>query len=137
MTYQFDPREFYAALIENISVDDIKQVAKIMLSYVGEENAVTLKALTIRIFGEFTTNTERKTRLILEELVTKYHFPIGAYSGKSGRWLCKNKDEIELVVADLESRRNATANRIRALNMAVVPAPIPTFDHSRQNTLFQ
>jgi hypothetical protein len=137
MTYQFNPREFYAALIENISVDDVKQVAKIMLSYVGEENAVTLKALAIRIFGEFTTNTERKTRLILEELVTKYRFPIGAYSGKSGRWLCKNKEEIDLVVADLESRRNATANRIRALNMAVVPAPIPTFDHPRQNNLWQ
>jgi hypothetical protein len=136
--HEFDPSEFYKSLISSIKEDDVKKVAEIMTEFVGEKNNITLRDLAIRVFGEFNTNTERKTRLILEELVTNYRFPIGAYSGKSGRWLCRDAEERDRVISDLESRRDATNKRIRSLRSAVIPARTPQIEkRHRQNNLWQ
>ncbi|PKN83357.1 MAG: hypothetical protein CVU46_17205 [Chloroflexi bacterium HGW-Chloroflexi-8] len=136
--YDFDPSEFYKALLEKITEADTKKVAAIMTEFIGEDHHISLKDLTARVFGEFNTNTERKVRLILEDLVTNYRFPIGAYSGKSGRWLCKNKEERDRVISDLESRRDATSERIKSLQKAVIPASIPQIEKNhRQNSLWQ
>lgn len=132
----FDPRNFYTSLLATIQESDIRAVAAVMLSHIGEENSVTLKALAMRVYGEFTASSERKTRSVLEELVTRYRFPIGAYSGKAGRWLCKDRNEIEQVVADLESRRDATNNRIACLRSAVIPVRVPEVEKPRQNSLW-
>lgn len=136
-TSSFNPHDFYKNLLSTIQERDIKNVAFVMLSHIGEDNSITLKALAMRVYGEFTDSTERKTRAVLEDLVTRYRFPVGASSGKSGRWLCKDRQEIEKVVSDLESRRDATNNRIACLRSAVVPVKVPEFEKPRQNSLWQ
>ncbi|HAD07704.1 MAG TPA: hypothetical protein DCE76_11165 [Anaerolineaceae bacterium] len=114
------PEEYFAELAGSIGEQDEQKILKILSAHVGEENAIDLKSLTIQAFGEYTTSTERKTRLVLESLVTKYHVPVGAYSGKAGRFICKDDEEIERVTADLEARKQALEERIRALRGAEV-----------------
>lgn len=117
-----NPVEFYVTLLASIQEEDIQRVARIMLDHIGEERAINLPDLVRQSFGEYNTSTERKTRLVLEDLVTKYRLPIGAISGKAGRWLCANAEEVSRVVSDLESRRDATNNRIHSLRTAHIPA---------------
>ncbi len=112
------PEEYFAELAASINEHDERKILDILLAHVGEDNAIDLKSLTIQAFGEYTTSTERKTRLVLEELVTKYHIPIGGYSGKAGRFICKDDDEIERVCGDLEARQRAIQERILALRKA-------------------
>jgi DnaD/phage-associated family protein len=86
------PEEWYRELISTITEPDVKRMASIMLSHVGEENAIELRQIALEAFGEYTTATERKTRIILERLVTEHGFAIGAYSGKSG--LCTENGDV-------------------------------------------
>jgi hypothetical protein len=113
------PEEWYRELISTITEPDVKRVASIMLSHVGEENAIELRQIALEAFWEYTTATERKTRIILERLVTEHGFAIGAYSGKSGRWLCKDDEEIQRVILDLQARKKSLDERISALRTAM------------------
>ena len=131
-----DPRAFYEQLVKQIVDADVRKVAQVMLSHVGEKNRIALGELADQAFGEFTESTERKVRLILAKLVTDYHMPIGAYSAKPGRWLCADEEERRRVVMDLTARYNELQNRIHALRLAAVPAKEPKFEKPVQNNLW-
>jgi hypothetical protein len=132
-----NPSEFYRSIVASIDEQDLKKVAEFMLAHIGEEHTVDLSIITKEIFAEFNASTERKVRVILETLVIKYHLPIGAYSGKPGRWICKNREEVQRVEADLERRVSSTNDRIRALRSAHLPAQMPQFDQPRQQSLWR
>lgn len=132
-----NPSDYYRSIVASIEERDLKKVAEFMLTHVGETHAVDLSTITVAVFEEFNPSTERKVRNILEDLTTKYHMPIGAYSGKAGRWLCQDQDEIQRVVADLERRVSSTNDRIRALRMANLPAQMPQVDRPRQHSLWR
>lgn len=132
-----DPSDYYRTIVASIEERDLKKVAEFMLAHVGEKHAVDLSSIAVAVFEEFNPSTERKVRLILEDLTTKYHMPIGAYSGKAGRWLCQDQEEIQRVVADLERRVSSTNDRIRALRMANLPAQMPRVDRPHQHSLWR
>lgn len=132
-----NPSDFYRSIVSTIEERDIKKVAEFMLSHIGENQAVDLSTIAEEVFGEFNPSVERKLRLILEDLTTHYNMPIGAYSGKAGRWLCQDHEEIQRVVADLERRVSSTNDRIRALRMANLPAQMPHIDAPRQQSLWR
>lgn len=117
-----NPSEFYHDLITSIKEDDVYTIANILADHVGQENAITLKDLAVKAFGEFTVSTERKTRELLEQLTKDHHLPVCSFSGKSGRWLAANDEEKENAAAELEARGRNTLERARALRLSVVPA---------------
>lgn len=130
------PRAFYEQLVKDIADADMRKVAQVMLAHVGEKNLITLDDLARKAFGRYTQSTERKTRLILAQLVNEYHMPIGAYSGKAGRWLCADDEELSRVIMDLTARHNETGNRIHSLRLAKVPPKEPKFEKAVQNSLW-
>ncbi len=111
-----NPSEYYKRLIASITEDDVRRVAEVMAEHIGEENRITLQNLVA-----LTKLNERTVRVILNTLVIEYGIPIGAQSGRAGRWICANKRELDTVIADLESRANETRNRVNALRVATIP----------------
>lgn len=118
-----DPRAWYENLLRSITDQDVQRVGKILLDHIGEENAISLASLARGAFGKFDGATERKTRVILERLATQHRLPVGAHSGKPGRWLCASEAETQKVIADLEARKRALDERVRALRSAAAPLP--------------
>jgi hypothetical protein len=132
-----EPFEVYTAIVASIKEQDVKSVANLMLQHIGEDHPITLSDICTAVFGAYNPNTDRKTRLILDDLIEVYRIPIGAYSGKSGRWICKDDAEVIRVTDDLESRVKSTNARIRALRMANIPVREPQFDRPRQQSLWK
>jgi hypothetical protein len=131
-----NPREFYEQLVSEIEEADIKRVAQIMLKHIGESNLISLEDLALQAFGKLGKDGDRKTRLILAKLVNEHHMPIGAYSGKAGRWLCADDEELNRVIMDLTARHNETGNRIHSLRLSKVPPKEPKFEKAIQNSLW-
>ena len=111
------PNEYYTRMVSSITRADVRLVAACMTEHVGQENAVKLSLLAARV----STDT-RKVREILAQLTVRYGWPIGAISGKTGRWIIANEAERELVIADLGSRIKETQARVKALqNIKLAP----------------
>lgn len=135
-SYHTDPYIYYQNLLAAIRESDIRRVAEIMLKHVGEGNSINISQIAVQTFGHYNTTTERQTRSALETLVRQYRMPIGAYSGKNGRWLCASEDERQRAIADLEKRVSSTNERIRSLRHAVIPANEPQFEKPAQQSLW-
>ena len=111
-----NPSEYYKRLIASITEDDVRRVAEVMAEHIGEENRITLQNLVA-----LTKLNERTVRVILNTLVVEFGIPIGAHSGKDGRWIIDNKAEMDAVIAELTSRANKMNKRANALRRAVLP----------------
>jgi hypothetical protein len=107
------PREIYRRMVSKIKPADVRLVAACFEDHIGAENAVLMPQLCAR-----TGLHERVVRNILNTLVTEYGIPIGAQSGKAGRWIIADEVERQSVIADLASRVSETNARIRALRGA-------------------
>lgn len=127
-----EPTEFYRSLIASIDDAAVKRVASILADHVGEKNSITLEQICLKCYGSHNSTTERQVREILETLVTAYHLPVGAHSGKSGRWLCETEEEREQVAAELDHRAGEIQKRARNLRTAKVPPKMPTFERAKQ-----
>lgn len=131
-----NPFETYQKIVNSITTYDERKCSRIMLEHIGYENRITLEELTRSLFGAMTANNERKTRLILETLVSHYRLPVCATSGIAGRWLAANREEIESTARDLESRIPDIQERARALRSCVLPAVVREHDPAQQPNLF-
>lgn len=112
-----NPQDYYKRLIASITEDDVRRVAEVMAEHIGEENRITLQNLVA-----LTKLNERTVRVILNTLVIEYGIPIGAQSGRAGRWICANKRELDTVIAELISRATALHERANALRRAQLPS---------------
>lgn len=56
-----------------------------LANHIGQQNAITLAELCAR-----TNMGERQARRAIELLVNDYSIPVGAHSGKDGRWIIDN-----------------------------------------------
>ena len=120
-----NPRDIYEQIISEITDIETRRLAREMSRHVGKANRITKKQLTIFMFSKVTDATERKTRLIIHNLVTNHHYPICAHSGISGYWLAANRDEVIESAQDSESRAQESINRALALRMCELPAVLP------------
>lgn len=119
------PSDYYQDLISSITEDDVKRVAYQMTLHVGSDNMVDINQLAYRVYGKVNTSTVRKTREIIERLVKEHGMPIGAYSGKAGRFLIRDESERSLVTAELGSRIRELSDRMRAIQTAALPGAEP------------
>ena len=126
-----NPREYYHRLSYSIKDAELRLVADVMSDYIGEENAVKLPALCKRV-----SMSERKVRLILERLTKEFGIPIGAQSGRAGRFIIATEDERQAVIADLASRVSETQARIRSLRNAKLVKVAPVEPQHETPSLF-
>lgn len=110
------PWEYYHDLAESITDENIRLVASYICAHVGEENAVDMKQMS-----EEVGMGERQIRKILETLTDFYGIPVGAYSGRSGRWVIATEAERDRVLSDLRARMTALQLRITAISNAKLP----------------
>jgi MarR-like DNA-binding transcriptional regulator SgrR of sgrS sRNA len=126
-----NPREYYRMKTATITDKEIALVAACLSEHVGEENAVRIERLAARVgMGE------RQVRDMLETLVKQYGLPVGAKSGKAGRFLIANERERKEVLADLASRRAEIDERIKALQNAKL-APVSEPVKATQPQMFE
>jgi hypothetical protein len=106
--------------------------------HIGEENKITLEALTIKVLGKFSSTTERQIREAIEILRTKHRVPVLSESGKAGRWLAATRSELDSCVAEMQERHNHLGDVIRSLRQARIPAIAPQEAvHAVQNRLWR
>jgi hypothetical protein len=110
------PRDYYRKLSHDITDAEIRLVAFTMADYVGEDNAIRLEDLC-----KITSMDERKVRMILERLVTEYHLPVCAHSGKAGRWLARTYGDAKVTQAEHYARAAAEKRRGDAYNSCRYP----------------
>lgn len=126
-----NPADFYRMKSFEIQEADIRLVAACMSEHVGEESAVRLDSLVSRCgLGE------RQVRDILEVLVKKYHWPIGAHAGKAGRWIIETEQERWHVANELLSRENELRARRKVIEQAHLPARLELENKVPQLGLF-
>ena len=99
-----------------------RRIMQIMIDHIGQENRIKREDLVRRAiygdgsFARITDSDDRKLRAAIADLQGQ-GYPILSDSGEGGRWLAK-PEEIVGYVAELESRREALAEKIRALRRA-------------------
>jgi len=126
-----NPRDYYYKLAYGIKDAEIRLVAAVMSDYIGEENSVKLSSLCKRV-----SMSERKVRMILERLTKEFGIPVGAQSGKAGRFIISTENERQAVIADLASRVSETQARIRSLREAKLVKQAPVEPQYETPSLF-
>lgn len=112
----------YERLLPQVTDETERRIMEILVEHVGQENRIACDDLVrqaIYGYGSFArpkATDDRKVRLAIASL-QEQGYPILSDSGEGGRWLAK-PEEIETYVAELESRREALAQKIRALRQA-------------------
>lgn len=103
-----------------------RKVYQALCNHVGERNAISLRDLTKLAFGgAYTTTTERQCREAIRILRVEHHIPVMSHSGKPGRWLAADADEIAVSATELENRAYADLEAAKALRQAHIPAADP------------
>lgn len=122
--------DFYQHLLQTMPPDHQleRNIFGILQNHIGKENRITLEDLSIRALGVYNTSTERQVREAIETLRAKFRVPVLSVSGVSGRWLARDKKEIEETLREMESRRTNLDQVIRSLRQAQVPTPTPDFN---------
>lgn len=127
-----NPSKFYGAMVDEIEDVDMRKAARCLSYHVGEENAVSIEALSFAVFGAATEKDVRKTRLVLERLIEQHGFPVCSHSGKSGRWLPGTKDEILKAAQEREDRAVKLMASAKRLRSAELPAKLPRIGEEAQ-----
>ena len=136
------PNETYQHIVASIKDPEIRLVAAIMSDHIGQDNAATIQQISLRAGlstidedGNYIS-ADRKIRKILEILVKDYGIPIGAQSGKAGRFIIATEEERQAVIADLRSRNAETEKRTKALQRATLIQTPPVEPELEQGLLF-
>lgn len=112
-----NPSDYYKhEVVNKVREPELRKVASVLADHIGQQNAITLAELCAR-----TNMGERQARRAIELLVNDYSIPVGAHSGKDGRWIIDSKAEMDAVIAELTSRANKMNKRANALRRAVLP----------------
>lgn len=131
-----DPAKYYGELVQEIEDFDQRTAARALTFHVGEENAVSIQALAIAVFGTATESDLRKTRYALETLIEEHGFPVCSHSGKAGRWLPGTKEEALEAARERESRAEKLLASAKKLRAAKLPAGLPRIGADAQPNLF-
>lgn len=130
--------EHYRKLISEIPFGVERKVFQTLCLHVGEENAISLRDLAVLAFGHPTKyhlmngervydfgDIERQTRKVIEILRREYHIPVMANSGKAGRWLAADADELEKTITEMVNRAHNMLEVANQLRQARIPSHDP------------
>lgn len=130
-------QEYYKHFALNCVVEpDASAILRHLSEHIGEDKQTTLKQIALTAYGSYNSSTERKAREALETLVTKYGIPVGAHSGKAGRWLIISSEEMAHVQNELYSRAARIRERANALGRINLRPRLDKPVTARQGTLF-
>lgn len=109
-------QQYYADFaLKYVSEPDASAILLHLADHISEDNQTALWQIALVAYGRYNSSTERKAREALELLVTKYGIPVGAHSGKAGRWLIISIEELAHVQNELYSRAARIRQRADAL----------------------
>ena len=129
--------EYYQKYIAQLPFGAERKEYQVLCNHVGERNAISLRDLTRLCFGGvFSTTTERQCREAIEVLRRDYGVPVLSHSGKPGRWLAANHEELQQTVSEMETRRRHLDQVIQALRQARIPSRDPFAEKHVQEGLF-
>jgi len=130
---------FYDSLIQSMPEGLPRQVYSVLSRHVGEGSKITLPALVDAVFGPCPTvldagqrktwysTRERQVRETIETLRRDKRIPILSESGKSGRWIAADREELNACLNELRARHTSLGDMIRSLSQAIVPGNEPEF----------
>ena len=125
-----NPTDFYHTIVLTTPDDLPIRVFRVMQKHVGWDNVITLDELARQTLGKATETTTRQVRDAIEVL-RKNRIPILSQSGKSGRCLASNVQQVQQTIAENEAR----INNLRAVNDGLRKAHVPPTDHGRAQQL--
>ena len=101
---------------ENIHLD----IKAILAFHVGADNAITKEQLSLRMFGKYTSSTDRQIRDAVADLVIYFDEPIVTNTTSGGFYFAGTADEIDQNIADNQARVDQLQKRIEELRRARV-----------------
>lgn len=129
---------YYQLNIKNIPLGAERKVYEHLCNHVGERNAISLRDLAVLTFGHPTEyrllhgervynfdDIERKTRKVIEILRREYHIPVMANSGKAGRWLAADAEELDKTITEMINRAHNMLEVANQLRQARIPSHDP------------
>ena len=117
-----DPAAVYQQIVSKMPEGLGKQIMTILALHIGEKNRISRARLVLELFGYIPKNSknsteDRQMRRTIEELVEQ-GYPVCSSSGKGGYYLASSKEEREVCIRELISRRECLDIRIRQLRSA-------------------
>lgn len=107
--------------IKNKTTEDIyKDIRGILSFHVGAENSITKQELSQKIFGRYTTSTDRQIRDAVADLVVIHDEPIVTNTVTGGFYYAGTPDEIDENIADNLARIDQLKLRVEGLRRARV-----------------
>jgi hypothetical protein len=95
-------------------------IKAILVFHVGADNAITKQELSQKIFGKYTTSTDRQIRDAVAELVIFFDEPIVTNTITGGFYYAGTAEEIDENIADLDARSKQLDARREGLRRARV-----------------
>lgn len=124
------PAKVYEQMVAEITVHDLRKVARILTAHIGEANAIRLDALALMVYSDAGDSAQRKVREIIETLIEERGFPVCSHSGRAGRWLAETQTEANSAAAEREARAEKlriSATKLRQAGYRL-PAGEPKWD---------
>ena len=117
-----DPAAVYQHIVSKMPEGLGKQIMTILALHIGEKNRISRARLVLELFGYIPKNNknsteDRQMRRAIEELIQQ-GYPVCSSSGKGGYYLASSKEEREVCIRELASRRECLDQRIRQLRSA-------------------
>jgi hypothetical protein len=95
-------------------------IKAILVFHVGADNAISKEELSRRMFGKYTSSTDRQIRDAVAELVIFFDEPIVTNTVTGGFYYAATADEIDANIADLDARSKQLDARREGLRRARV-----------------
>ena len=111
---------FYDKIIARLPQGLEANVLRVLLAHVGAENAISLDELTQTVLDTSNPTSDRQVREAIERL-RRRGIPVLSESGRAGRWLAANREELARCVAEMQTRAGTLQQTIAALRRASVP----------------
>lgn len=107
--------------IKSRTPEDIHLDIKTFLQFhVGADNSISKQELSQKMFGKYTTSTDRQIRDAVAELVIYYDEPIVTNTVTGGFYYAGTPEEIDENIADNQARIDQLKLRIDGLRRARV-----------------
>ena len=81
---------YYEHLKETMPEGLGKNVFELLMFHIGQENRISLDEISMTLDAD-----ERQVRDAIETLRSELHVPVCSQSGKAGRWLAKDRAELD------------------------------------------
>ena len=97
---------------------ELKRTLIVMADHIGKENPIRIEEIAALIYDD--PKCERQSRDDLLTLRDEYEIPIGSNSGKAGRWIVIDPEDLHHTANEIDSRGYKLINlgkKMRSMNL--------------------